>query len=677
VSQQVDGGGNWNKLWDDYRPVTSSPASTASPDASAEIGLPATFAVVAGKSPDQEVLVTVTALKGGESGTPVVLTQAQVQAPSDRVAALWMVLAKACQGQVTTTGAEGEPESTCPSGQTCLPTSETTSTCASYVIPDSSTLPLYMAGDLDARPPDVTVGPGPEETDGTVPVGPLPRDSGEAGPPEGGMVVTTPHSGEAGAPEGGMVVTNPDSGEAGTVALIRCTFDAKCPTGQTCVGLFCQAPCTTDLDCPTNWSCDEYTGDGGGLGGKTCDPQCNPLSAQQPDSVHAACAPGESCDIFKSLSASSVFTDCVIPGIVATGGLCDDSSECVAGDSCLGHPGICLPYCEVGKDDCGQAGTCQEFALGYRYYVNGTQEIGYCQPTCSLDSDCPTNWKCIDYDVDGGVQSTCRPHCNPLSAQQSDGTHAACDPGQVCAFFPSANVPTSVTDCVMPGTVATGGTCTKVTDCVAGDTCLGDPGICRLTCRVGANDCGLAATCQTLSPADFDGTQQFGYCDQPCTTDSDCGGDELCFAGECRAPCSVDGNCAKNSTCDTITDNDGGVQGSLCIPHCNPLSPGIPDSTHVACNTSQTCVIYNDSVRQTSDTYCRTVQSTSGAGEACSSYTDCSVGEACVSYGTSTTSVCSEYCAVASVNCSASIPCVPFDPKVSDSDGAVQIGTCH
>lgn len=148
VSQQVSSGG-WNKLWDADYSVGAVPAS---PDASAsQVTLPGTFAVLAGKSADQEVLVTVTAFKGGPTGVPIVLRQAQVQAPTDRVAALWIVLSKACEGQVTTSGvdggAEGEPESTCAIlGESCLPT---TGTCGSDVI--DSGLQTYVPGeDLDA-----------------------------------------------------------------------------------------------------------------------------------------------------------------------------------------------------------------------------------------------------------------------------------------------------------------------------------------------------------------------------------------------------------------------------------------------------------------------------------------------------------------------------------------------
>jgi formylglycine-generating enzyme len=150
VSQQ-GAGQAWNKLWNvDYGLGVASPSEASA----GQVTLPATFAVIAGQSADQEVLITVTAFKGGPTGLPIVLRQAQVQAPTDRVAALWIVLAQACVGQVARAdagpdaGALGEPQSTCLGmGQSCLPT---IGGCGPDAIP-SSLLPTYVPGkDLDA-----------------------------------------------------------------------------------------------------------------------------------------------------------------------------------------------------------------------------------------------------------------------------------------------------------------------------------------------------------------------------------------------------------------------------------------------------------------------------------------------------------------------------------------------
>ncbi len=134
VSEQVDGGA-WSQLWnkDYFVPL--------------EATLPATFAIGTGSSPGEEALVTVTAFNGGPTGTPVVQRVAQVQLPTDRMATLWMVLAKLCEGQVAATGSEGEPVSTCPAGESCQPGN---GRCGSNLV-DPSDLQTYSPSqDLDS-----------------------------------------------------------------------------------------------------------------------------------------------------------------------------------------------------------------------------------------------------------------------------------------------------------------------------------------------------------------------------------------------------------------------------------------------------------------------------------------------------------------------------------------------
>jgi hypothetical protein len=206
VEQQA-ADGTWASKWDrDY--IVPSPEAT----------LPATFAIVDGPTPLAQVLVTVTAYKGraadGGYGMPVVLRRAQVQVPSDR-RSLWMVLAKDCEGQVTT-DATGAPQPSCTqSGYSCQPD---TGACGSNVV-DPTVLQPYVPGqDLDAGPPridatassvsdatassvmDATSPPAVDSGgldasagDGRVPTdapsdapGDAPFDGGEAGPTTGG-----------------------------------------------------------------------------------------------------------------------------------------------------------------------------------------------------------------------------------------------------------------------------------------------------------------------------------------------------------------------------------------------------------------------------------------------------------------------------------------------------------
>jgi formylglycine-generating enzyme required for sulfatase activity len=113
VSQQT-GPSSWNKLFDVKQSVP------------VPLSLPTNIAVDPGKSPDQEALIEITALK---NGAPVVRAVAQLQVPTDRVAQILMVLAQDCEAQVTS----------CPSGESCQPA---TGTCGSNMV-NSATLPTY------------------------------------------------------------------------------------------------------------------------------------------------------------------------------------------------------------------------------------------------------------------------------------------------------------------------------------------------------------------------------------------------------------------------------------------------------------------------------------------------------------------------------------------------------
>jgi hypothetical protein len=127
--------GSWHTWLDETKAVPS------------EVVLPTAFLVRPGSSPDQTALIQVTALL---SGQPVVLREAQVSVPTDRLAELDLLLSEACKNQVTIDTTTGQPASTCPQGQSCQPP---TGLCGTDVI-EASTLPLYPSsgetGEADA-----------------------------------------------------------------------------------------------------------------------------------------------------------------------------------------------------------------------------------------------------------------------------------------------------------------------------------------------------------------------------------------------------------------------------------------------------------------------------------------------------------------------------------------------
>lgn len=108
-----------------------------------EAMLPTTVAIAAGKNADQNARIRVIALKGT---SPQVLRQVEIQVPTQRVAALKLVLADPCLGQVRVDD-QMMVQSTCPDpSQSCQPD---TGVCGPNLV-DSSMLPDYVPGDEKA-----------------------------------------------------------------------------------------------------------------------------------------------------------------------------------------------------------------------------------------------------------------------------------------------------------------------------------------------------------------------------------------------------------------------------------------------------------------------------------------------------------------------------------------------
>ncbi|MBX3229069.1 MAG: chitobiase/beta-hexosaminidase C-terminal domain-containing protein [Labilithrix sp.] len=134
----------------------------------ADATLPATITIAAGTAPSQNALVRVIGRKIDAAGdTPIVLREAEVRVPSDRVLALTMVLSAACAYQVEV-DPSGRYVSTCPlPRESCQPA---TGLCGSSIV-DVDTLPPYdqVAGRDAALPivpldgSSVPAGPGAKE----------------------------------------------------------------------------------------------------------------------------------------------------------------------------------------------------------------------------------------------------------------------------------------------------------------------------------------------------------------------------------------------------------------------------------------------------------------------------------------------------------------------------------
>ena len=116
-----------------------------------EASLPATVSIAAGKAASQNALVRVVGRKiAAGKDTPVVLREAEVRVPSDRVAALTMLLSAACATRVTYDAVTSTYAATCAPRESCQPA---TGQCGSSLV-DVATLPTYDPS-VDAAVPIV------------------------------------------------------------------------------------------------------------------------------------------------------------------------------------------------------------------------------------------------------------------------------------------------------------------------------------------------------------------------------------------------------------------------------------------------------------------------------------------------------------------------------------------
>jgi hypothetical protein len=210
--------------------------------APSEVTLPTTVFVEAGSSPDQEVDIRVTAYL---MGAPIVLREAQLQAPTNRVATLYFVLAEVCKGQVEVTGAEGQPESTCPAGQSCQPG---TGACGSNLISGSVLPPFVPAQSLDAG-----------ADAGLFATPPPASDGGGVGDAAAGPMDAAAQSPDAGTEEAGNV------SEAGSCPCTEGSLQCSGNTPQQCVSCAWQSQtaCSGSLPVCSNGVCGTYRATGG------------------------------------------------------------------------------------------------------------------------------------------------------------------------------------------------------------------------------------------------------------------------------------------------------------------------------------------------------------------------------------------------------------------------------
>jgi hypothetical protein len=184
---------------------------------------------------------------------------------------------------------------------------------------------------------------------------------------------------------------------------------------------------------------------------------------------------------------------------------CADGKHCLANNDCIStlcnprfstcSPATCLDSTKDGTEtdvDCGGS-NCPPCADGKQ---------------CLSNLDCSNDWcnpihKCGPWVCNGAGCAYCNP-TNPAAVCGAD-TH--------CTPQPDA---TSV--CSYPaGTGTTGASCLSDADCVGPLACVGtgdpfNPLECVAWCTVGVTICPGAQTCQSLNPAVFIGSTEWGVC---------------------------------------------------------------------------------------------------------------------------------------------------------------------
>jgi hypothetical protein len=304
-----------------------------------------------------------------------------------------------------------------------------------------------------------------------------------------------------------------------------CAKGLSCGFAGTCAG-FCDPFIPGDCSAGRGGTtCFDY-GDGSGF----CGTRCDALKQNCPD-------PNDAC--FAS-PLSGAF--CARPGATPDGARCDSPTACARGSNCMRlspeSDYRCLPACNANAVSCGKGGLCvdlngegvggcvsalcdpvaqtgcgpgqacywDEASLAYACLAAGSGPAG---AACALDPDCFPGLTCV-----GECVPYCRPQASPtpctgegaacrddLGSGFGACVNDRCDPrAQDCANAADACYPAQTgTFCAAPGTVADGLTCTAVTDCRKGSTCLGSSQSkqCYRLCDATAATDLCAATSQT------------------------------------------------------------------------------------------------------------------------------------------------------------------------------------
>jgi hypothetical protein len=482
------------------------------------------------------------------------------------------------------------------------------------------------------------------------------------------------------------------------VVTQQCQSDVDCakPTnhcllpGGRCVACLANADCTAPLVCdpaqnvclqPRATSCTNEAD----CASNPVAPHCKPGAAGKPGTCVAClddgqCQAGEVCSAINTCVARQCIgdSDCVAPSprcdlapsphvCVAclanpdcpNGGACQPDHTCVAAGGCAGDAdcaqNVSAPRCNLNTHacvaclepaDCGAGKTC-------------TPQDTCVPNTCSSDGDCSSLPQTPHCDTAKGscVQCVTTPQCGAGSKCDADLCKPVCTVATQTQDCPAATPRCRVNP--FPACVQ----CVASADCTGGQICNSD-NVCVVSTMCSGN-----GNCPPTAPV-----CNAGSCVQ-CAADADCKNGMGCDAAH---TCTLTGGsgqiCGPSFACNAglLCIDEGGANGPVCRPRCNPYAP--------ACAAGTVCAWIGFDAGGALQGFCSAPNPKPGAGQlgqAC----DPTKGDSCewsliCAPTSAATGVCRAVCDPAQAgNCGANV-CNAVAGAVSGTGAVQKFGTC-
>lgn len=354
---------------------------------------------------------------------------------------------------------------------------------------------------------------------------------------------------------------------------VGCIYDDDCQGGEVCQDSVCR--CSSDADC----------------GGAS--PACHPVTGECVEcSAAFPCAPGFKC-----------WAEGVCELIPEQGIPCTEDLDCQEGLLCVGttpENGRCSAECSVYESPsrCPADTVCSR--VGWR---DGAP-VGACVPDvglsegelCSPTQQCRPDLECVP---DSATTARCRANCD-LASPGSCVSPNAC---RRVVELDVQNVPQTYGLCY-PSTTKYLDTCETAAGCQAWQVCSQGPerddgtrlsNICQLPAQgtaTGIAGCNVDADCRTgycvrSNPANVNGAFA-GHCQQACTSDSQCPGENSACTltpvdwfdatgtpiqspvAACVPQCAGELDCRPGDTCVAQLNFEGTKWISRCLPAPQP-----------------------------------------------------------------------------------------------------------